>query len=92
MTIFICALTGAYLRIITLSPDILGSISLALLHNKTRGIDGSSTWSSDEWARNLRESKLYFGDGEPGAEAGRIALATSLQDLRVGSINGRNYV
>lgn len=66
LTIFSCALTGAYLRIITLTPDILGSISLAPLHNKTRGIDGSSTWSSGEWARSLRESKLSLGDVEPG--------------------------
>lgn len=92
LTISICALIGAYLRIITLTPDILGSISLALLHNKTKGIEGSSTWSSDEWARNLRESKLYLGDVEPGAEVGRIALATSLQDLHVGLIKGRTYV
>lgn len=92
LAIFICALLGAYLRIITHTPDILGSISLVLLHNKTRGVAGSSTWSSDEWARNLRESKLYLGDVEPGAEVGRIALATSLQDLHVGSIKGRNYI
>ncbi|KAJ5768899.1 hypothetical protein N7520_003458 [Penicillium odoratum] len=80
LTIFVCALIGAFLRITRFSPDVLGSISVALLHNKIRGIAGSSTWSSDEWARKLRDTKLYLGDIEPGAEVGCIALATSVQD------------
>lgn len=92
LTIFVCSLIGAFLRIITFTPNVLGSTSLALLHNRTRGIVGSSTWSSDEWARNLRDTKLYFGDVEPGAEVGRIALATSVRDVHVGVIKGRYYV
>jgi hypothetical protein len=92
LTIFICALIGATLRIITLAPDILSPITAVFLHNKTTGVVGSSTWSSDEWARNLSDTKIYLGDIEPGAEIGCIALATSTRNVQAISSTGRYYL
>ncbi|KAJ5614556.1 hypothetical protein N7528_008210 [Penicillium herquei] len=90
--IFVFALIGATLRIMTLGPDVLGSISAVFLHNRITGITRSSTWSSDEWTRRLKETKLYLGDVEPAAEVGCIALATSSDDVPVGQIKkGREY-
>jgi hypothetical protein len=40
--IFSIAVMAAYLHIKTIAPDLLGSISVALLQNKTDGIIGSS--------------------------------------------------
>ncbi|RAK98888.1 uncharacterized protein BO80DRAFT_426992 [Aspergillus ibericus CBS 121593] len=92
VTIFMCAIVGAVLRFITLMPDVLGSISVAFLHNRTTDVPGSSTWSSDEWAKNTRDKTLYLGDVEPGAEVGCIALATSAEDVDVHPVKGRYYV
>lgn len=92
LAIFVFALIGAFLRVSTLTPDILGSISVALLQNRIRGIVGSSTWDSDTWARGLRNTKIYLGDVEADAEYGSIALATSKLDVNVGLISGRMYI
>ncbi|KAJ5735881.1 uncharacterized protein N7483_001006 [Penicillium malachiteum] len=90
--IFVFALMGAILRIMTLSPDVLGSVSAIFLNNRITGITGASTWSSDEWTRHLKDEKLYLGDVEPTAEVGCIALATSSDDVPVGQIKkGRDY-
>ncbi|CAI7565824.1 unnamed protein product [Penicillium pancosmium] len=58
LVIFVFALLGAILRIMTFAPDILGSISSVFLDNKIRGVTGSSTWSSDQWCRWLKNEKL----------------------------------
>jgi hypothetical protein len=92
LAIFVFALIGAFLRIRTLTPDVLGSISVALLQNRIRGVAGSSTWDFDTWARSLRDTKLYLADVETNAEYGSIALATSKRDVHVGLINGRKYI
>lgn len=91
VVIFCFALVGAYLHIITIAPDLLGSISVALLQNKIEGIVGSSTWSSDEWSKNMRDIKLWLGDVQPEADVGRLALTTAAQDVPPGSIKGRLY-
>ncbi|KAJ5841143.1 hypothetical protein N7534_010973 [Penicillium rubens] len=91
VVIFCFALVGAYLHIITITPDLLGSISVALLQNKTEGIVGSSTWSSDEWSKNMRDTKLWLGDVQPEADVGCIALTTVAQDVPPGSVKGRLY-
>ncbi|KAJ5807339.1 hypothetical protein N7447_010795 [Penicillium robsamsonii] len=91
VVIFCFALVGAYLHIITIAPDLLGSISVTLLQNKIEGIVGSSTWSSDEWSKNLRDTKLWLGDVQPDADVGCLALTTTAQDVPPGSIKGRLY-
>ncbi|OQE10439.1 hypothetical protein PENVUL_c004G09470 [Penicillium vulpinum] len=91
VVIFCFALVGAYLHIITIGPDLLGSISVALLQNKTEDIVGSSTWSSDEWSKNLRDTKLWLGDVQPEADFGCLAITTVAQDVPPGSIKGRLY-
>ena len=92
-SVVICsfALVGAYLHIITIAPDLLGSISVALLQNKTEGIVGSSTWSSDEWSKNMRDTKIWLGDVQPEADVGCLALTTVPQDIPPGAIKGRLY-
>ncbi|KAI1129564.1 hypothetical protein F5Y10DRAFT_147617 [Nemania abortiva] len=74
--LFLCALVGAILRLVTITPDVLGSISVALLHNKTQGVVGSSTWSSSRWARETKDTRLCLADINPAGEVGRIALAS----------------
>ncbi|KAF4765739.1 hypothetical protein N7455_004456 [Penicillium solitum] len=91
VVIFSFALVGAYLHIITIAPDLLGSISVALLQNKTEGIVGSSTWSSDEWSKNMRDTKIWLGDVRPEADVGCLALTTVAQDVPPGAIKGRLY-
>ncbi|KAJ5491983.1 hypothetical protein N7453_010080 [Penicillium expansum] len=91
VVIFCFALLSAYLHIVTIAPDLLGSISVALLQNKTEGIVGSSTWSSDKWSKNMRDKKLWLGDVQPEADVGCIALTTALQDIPPGSLKGRFY-
>ncbi|QQK43970.1 Ribosomal protein S2, conserved site [Penicillium digitatum] len=85
VVIFSIAVMAAYLHIKTIAPDLLGSISVALLQNKTDGIIGSSIWTSDEWTKNMRDKKLWLGDVQPGAEIGRLALTTVAQDFPLGS-------
>ncbi|KAI0971513.1 hypothetical protein F4678DRAFT_87002 [Xylaria arbuscula] len=74
--LFLCALVGAILRLVTITPDVLGSISVALLHNKTQGVVGSSTWSSSRWAREAKDTRLCLADINPAGEVGCIALAS----------------
>lgn len=90
-TAFFFALLGAFLCVITLAPDVLGSSTLALLHNKVEGVSALLTWSSETWARNLKDLRLFFGDVEPQAQVGRIALATSAQDIVVKPVNTDRY-
>ncbi|KAJ5355937.1 hypothetical protein N7517_010546 [Penicillium concentricum] len=91
VVIFCFALVGAHLHLITITPDLLGSISVALLKNKIEGIVGSSTWSSDEWSKNLRDTKLWLRDVQPDDDIGCLALTTAAQDVPSGSIKGRLY-
>ncbi|CAI7651533.1 unnamed protein product [Penicillium manginii] len=92
LSIFVFALIGATLRIMTFAPDILSPISAVFLSNKIEGLNGSSTWSSDEWGRRRKDAKLYMGDVKPAAEVGCIALATLAEDVPVGRIKkGRYY-
>lgn len=90
-TAFFFALVGAFLRAISLAPDVLGSSTLALLHNKVERIPALSTWSSETWARNLKDLRLFFGDVEPQAQVGRIALATNAQETVVNPVNRDRY-
>ncbi|KAJ5558205.1 hypothetical protein N7535_008420 [Penicillium sp. DV-2018c] len=92
LVIFCFALVGAYLHIITIAPELLGSVSVTLLQNRIEGVTGSSTWSSDEWSKNLQDTKLYLGDVQPDANVGCIALTTSAQDVPAGSVKGRLYI
>lgn len=91
VVIFCFALAGAYLHMITLAPDLLGSVCVALLQNKIEGVTGSTTWSSDQWSKNLRDTKLYLGDVQPDADVGCIALTTSAQEVAPSSIKGRLF-
>jgi hypothetical protein len=92
LIIFVFAVLGAILRILTFAPDVLGSICAVFLNNRIAGAPGSSTWSSDKWGRRLKDTKLYMGDVEPSAEIGSIALVTLAEDVTVGRIKkGRYY-
>ncbi|OBR11465.1 hypothetical protein CH63R_03761 [Colletotrichum higginsianum IMI 349063] len=87
---FLCAIAGAVLRMMTLTPDVLDSTSIALLHNRVGGLEGSSGWLSDEWVRHFKDARLRLGDVEPAAEVGRIGLAT-LDDGAVGVVKSGRY-
>jgi hypothetical protein len=74
--IFLLALICTILHIMTFAPGVLGSVSAVFLNNIIKGVIGSSTWSSDDWAICRKDEKLYLGDVEPAAEVDCIALAT----------------
>ncbi|KAI0196906.1 hypothetical protein F4808DRAFT_439220 [Astrocystis sublimbata] len=76
LVIFVCALAGAILRLMTIAPDVLGSLSVAFLYNRLDGLAGSSTWSSSEWARELKDARVRLADVNPEGEIGCIALAS----------------
>ncbi|CAK7208753.1 hypothetical protein SBRCBS47491_000198 [Sporothrix bragantina] len=93
LVLFIMALIGAALRLLTIVPDVLESITLSFLHHQTDGIVGASVWSSSEWARRNRLKRLFFGDVEPTGEVGRLALSTVGNPRPVGPIQvGRVYM
>ncbi|KAF2016726.1 hypothetical protein BU24DRAFT_370642 [Aaosphaeria arxii CBS 175.79] len=87
---FVFAVAGAVLRLFTLTPDMLGSTAIAFLDHRLGEVKGSSTWSSDEWVRYHRNAKIRFGDVEPEAEVGRIALA-AVKGEAVRSVEKRRY-
>ncbi|KAL1891306.1 hypothetical protein Sste5346_007766 [Sporothrix stenoceras] len=90
---FIMALVGAVLRLLTIVPDVLESVTLSLLHHQTEGVVGSSTWTASEWARHNRFTRLFFGDVQPNDDIGRLALSTVGNARPVGPIQvGRVYM
>ncbi|RFU26789.1 hypothetical protein B7463_g9553, partial [Scytalidium lignicola] len=74
-TLFLIAFAAGILRLITLVPDMLGTMSLAMLDNKTQTLTGNSTWSWNERAVRLRRAKLRLGDINAEGEFGQIAVA-----------------
>ncbi|KAI1737133.1 hypothetical protein F4680DRAFT_460666 [Xylaria scruposa] len=71
--LFLCALAGATLRLVTITPDVLGSISVVLLHDKTQGVVESSTWASSRWGREAKDTRLCLSDVNPEGEASWVA-------------------
>lgn len=91
--LFIMALVGAVLRLLTIVPDVLESVTLAFLHHQTEGVVGASVWTASEWARRNRFTRLFFGDVQPNNEVGRLALSTVGNARPVGPIQvGRVYM
>jgi len=85
-------LVGGLLRFITLVPDVLGSVALAMLPNQFHGLqEQSTTWSGREWARRLRGLKIRLGDVDPYAEIGRVALAGPVDVRNVGRVEKGRY-
>ena len=85
-------LTGGFLRFVTLVPDILGSLTLAMLPNQFDGLEGQSTgWSQREWLRRLGGLKLRLGDVDPSAEVGRLALAGPVEAGNVSRVKRGRY-
>lgn len=90
---FIMALVGAVLRLLTIVPDVLESVTLSFLHHQTEGVVGSSTWTGSEWARRNRFTRLFFGGVQPNDDIGRLALSTVGNARPVGAIQvGRVYM
>lgn len=90
--VFLAAVASTALRLATLVPDVLDSISLAFLHNRTADLGGSSAWSVSQWALQTRSYRLRLGDVEPTADVGRIALATVTKGSDIGRVQaGRTY-
>ena len=91
--LFIMALVGATLRLLTIVPDVLESVTLSFLHHQTDGVVGASVWTASEWARHNRLKRLFFGDVQPNEEIGRLALSTIGNPRPVGPIQvGRVYM
>ncbi|CAK7216074.1 hypothetical protein SCUCBS95973_002681 [Sporothrix curviconia] len=90
---FIMAMVGAALRLLSIVPDVLESITLAFLHHQTDGVVGASVWTASEWARRNRLTRVFFGDVQPTGEIGRLALSTVGNPRPVGPIQvGRVYM
>ncbi|KAH8805205.1 hypothetical protein F5884DRAFT_442661 [Xylogone sp. PMI_703] len=90
--LFILAGVAAVLRFITLVPDILGTLSLGVLANRTQELEGNSAWSGVQRAVALRNVRMRLGDINPGQEVGRIALAAPLENATVTRVQkGRYY-
>ncbi|CAK7206404.1 hypothetical protein SEUCBS139899_009196 [Sporothrix eucalyptigena] len=93
LILFLMALVGAVLRLLTIVPDVLESVTLAFLHHQTDGVVGASVWTASEWARRNRLTRLFFGDVQPTGEVGRLALSTVGNPRPVGPIQvGRIYM
>ncbi|CZR58158.1 uncharacterized protein PAC_08049 [Phialocephala subalpina] len=75
LTLFLVAVAAAILRLTTLVPDILGTLSLGMLDNQCRNLAGNSTWSGNERAVKMRKAKVRLGDVRPDSKVGQIALA-----------------
>lgn len=92
LTLFLVALTAAILRLITLVPDVLGTLSLAMLDNRCQELAGNSAWTGSERAIKMRAVKVRLGDVHPEGEVGRIALAAPLDNTVVSIVQrGRFY-
>ncbi len=89
LIIFVMAVAGAALHAMIIVPDVLESVTLSFLHHRTEAVAGVSVWSAVKWARRNRHVRLFFGDVEPAADAGRIGLARvddkrSVEPIKVG--------
>lgn len=94
VVMFLAGVLGAILRFITLVPDMLGSVALAMLPNRFQGVveSQSTTLSATDWARNLRNLRVRLGDVDPTAEVGRVGLAAPIDPETVASVQiGRYY-
>ncbi|KAL6792285.1 hypothetical protein GGI42DRAFT_364644 [Trichoderma sp. SZMC 28013] len=89
----IVKIAGTALRFVTLVPDVLGSVALAMLPNQFRRLQGQSTTQSGvSWAKNLRGLEVRLGDVEPSADVGRVALAALVDETSIGRVEkGRYY-
>jgi hypothetical protein len=90
---FVCALVTAFVRTMTIAPDVLGSISVAVLDNKVKGLGGSSAWSSSTWAKENQHRTIQLGDIAPHGNVGKIALVTPDWGGEIAPVNRhRSYV
>lgn len=89
LTAFLVAFVSATVRLATFVPDILGTVSLAMLDNKCQSLAGSSTWSWRERAGKMRGVKLRLGDINPEDEVGQIALGGPLESVPVNAVQRR---
>ena len=86
------ALGGALVRLVTLLPDLLGTLSLAMLDNKCDQVPGNSTWSASKRTAILRDMKVQLGDINPDGDIGQIALGAPANNILVGKVQiGRLY-
>ncbi|KAL7912359.1 hypothetical protein GGI35DRAFT_445049 [Trichoderma velutinum] len=93
MIMCIVKIAGTAVRFVTLVPDVLGSVALAMLPNQFDGLQGQSTTQSGaNWAKNLRGLEVRLGDVEPSADVGRVALAALVDETSSGRVQkGRYY-
>lgn len=76
---FVAAVAGAAARLATLVPDVLGTLSLAMLDNRCGDIAvGGSTLDGATKAALLKNVRVRLGDVRPQEEVGLIALAGPL--------------
>lgn len=67
--------TAMVLQFYTLAPDVLGSLSLAMLDHEEGDGRGRSTWDGDRWTRKRRETVVRLADVRAQEEVGRIGLS-----------------
>jgi hypothetical protein len=86
MVVFFVGIAGC---LFTLVPDVLGTMSLAMLDNRCEEVSvGGSTISGDKKATALRNVNVRLGDVEPWAEVGNIALAGPVEKSLVDEVRG----
>ena len=90
-TSFLIAVIAAVLRLITLVPDVLGTLSLALLDNRCQTVVGNTAWTGDERAVNMKSVQVQLGDVEPDCDVGRIGLAVPNETVSVKEVQKRRY-
>ena len=91
LTLFFIAAVAAILRLITLVPDVLGTLSLAMLDNRCRTVMGNTAWTNDERVVTLKGIRVQLGDVQPDADVGRIGLAAPVEEEGVKEVRRGRY-
>ena len=91
LTLFLIAAVAAVLRLITLVPDVLGTLSLAMLDNRCQTIMGNTAWTSNERVLKMKGIKVQLGDVRPDSNVGRIGLAAPTENVIVSEVQRDRY-
>ena len=91
LALFCIAAVATILRLITLVPDVLGTLSIAMLDNRCQSVIGNTMWSSNERVVKMKGVQVQLGDVEPNGDIGRIGLAVPVEDVISEVQKGRFY-
>ena len=80
------------LRLVILVPDLLGTLSLAILDNRCQFVIGNIAWTSNERILRMKGVKVQLGDIQPDSDVGRIGLAAPIEEIVIKEVRkGRYY-